>query len=422
MWEIVRANRRRAAVLVGVETLLLAGVGFAFGEALSPGAGLVGLGAGLALALVLFLTGYLAGDRALLALSGARELTPGHHRHQLLNVVEEMKIASGLPVMPRVFIIDDDVPNAFACGRSPRHAAVAVTSGLLKRLNRDELQGVVAHEIGHVVNRDILYMTLVSVMVGAVAILAHVFLRSTLYGGVRMRTQGRRQGGGAQVAFVILAVVLAVLAPIFARLVYLAVSRRREYLADASAAVYTRYPAGLASALEKITSSQGKMARSAPAMAPLYIVPPESRSLAAAGGSGSLWSTHPPTNQRIAILRSIGDGRISYQAYQEAFTRASKQKGLYSEGALAGSRAVEPRAPAPAEKKKKEQKQRLRQVTDLLWQLQGFRFATCACGLKFKVPGSVTRSISCPRCGRPVTESGAGPKDPDSSESAAPAR
>ncbi len=410
MWQLIRANKRRAGILVAVETLILAGVGFVFGMAVSgqPEGGLFGCAVGLGLAAVLFVTGYFAGDSALLGLSGARQIKRDHHP-QLWNIVEEMKIASGLSAMPRVFIIEDEVPNAFACGRSPDRASVAVTTGLLKRLNRDELQGVVAHEIGHVTNRDILYMTLVSVMVGAVAILAHVFLRSAFYGGVRTRTSSRREGGGAQAAFMILAIVLAILAPIFARLVYLAVSRRREYLADASAAVYTRYPEGLASALEKITRSQGTMQKSSPAMAPLYIVPPESRSLM---GGGSLWSTHPPTQQRVAILRSIG-GSVSYRDYQKAYARASKGQTLFSESSLAGTTAVERREAAPAaEQKAAEQKKRVRQATDALWLLQGFRFLQCACGLKFKVPKKFDQKIACPRCGRPVSAAGGEPKSP----------
>ena len=414
MWEIVRANKRRAALLVGIETLILGVTGFVFFEAFSPGSGTLGLVVGTAIAAALFFTGYFVGDQALLAVSGAREIS-GREYPQLINIVEEMKIAAGLPRTPRVFVIDEEVPNAFACGRNPDCAAVAVTSGLLKRLNRDELQGVIAHELGHIANRDILYMTLVSVMVGAVAILAQFFLRATFWGGVRTRTSSRRDEGGAQAIMVLLAVVLAILAPVFARLVYLAVSRRREYLADASSAIFTRYPEGLASALEKIAGHQGKMKKESSAMAPLYIVPPGKMALK--GGSG-LWSTHPPTEKRIAVLRSIG-GAISYQAYQEAFRRVSggERETLFSSRAVVEAKAVEKRAPSP-EEKKEEQARRVRQVTDLLWLTQGFRFANCGCGLKFKVPGDYEKEIKCPRCGRAVKVPGGGPKNPPPRESA----
>jgi len=397
MWELIRQNKRRAAALVAVETFILALTGFVLGAAIAPGGMWIGTAVGLGIALVLFAVAYGAGDQALLAFSGARELAPDS-KNRLWNVVEEMKIAAGLPKMPRVYIIDDDVPNAFACGRSPDKAAIAVTSGLLKRLNRDELQGVVAHEIAHIVHRDTLYMTLVSVMVGAVALLAQIYLRSLWYGSVRTRTSRRSEGGG-QAVFVILAIVLAILAPIVARLVYLAVSRRREYLADAGAALFTRYPEGLASALEKIALNQAPLRRSSDALKPLYIVPPEKQAL---HGSSSLWSTHPPTEKRIAVLRAIGTG-VSWRTYQETLRRITGGKENLPKSLLAQDKVVQTRRPS----EKEDPKRLHRETTDLLWQLQGFRFHRCDCGLTFKVPPGRSGAFTCPRCKKPVTVAGA---------------
>src|SRR5919202_3458063 len=211
-----------------------------------------------------------------------------------------MTIAAGLP-MPKVYIIDDTAPNAFATGRDPEHASVAVTSGLLEKLNRDELQGVIAHEMSHVGNFDIRYAMLVGILVGTTVLISDFFLRGLWFGGGR-----RREGGGqAQLIMIAIAIVLAILAPLLARLIQLSISRQREYLADASAVQLTRNPKGLADALQKISGDQEVLEVANRATAQLYIVNPikafEKR-------SKGLFSTHPPIEQRIEILRQMETG------------------------------------------------------------------------------------------------------------------
>src|SRR5215212_3269836 len=244
---------------------------------------------------------YYAGGRIVLAASRAQEVTHGE-APQLFNVVEEMAIAGGLP-MPKVYIIKDSAPNAFATGRDPEHASVAVTSGLLEKLNRDELQGVIAHEMSHVGNFDIRYAMLVGILVGTTVLISDFFLRSLWFGGGR-----RREGGGqAQIIMIIVAVVLAILAPIFARLLQLSISRQREYLADATAVKFTRNPKGLADALQKISGDREVLEAANRATAHLYIVNPIKRFEKRATG---LFSTHPPIEERIQILRSMETGGI----------------------------------------------------------------------------------------------------------------
>ena len=242
-------------VLMAAVLLLLGfiiGLGFFGAEG-----GFFGLMIATAIWIVLTLISFSSGDQILLAASKAKPVTHDVHP-QLFNVVEEMKIAAGMPAMPKIYIINDPAPNAFATGRSPQTASVAVTAGLLARLNRDELQGVVAHEISHIVHRDILFVTLAGIMLGSIVLLSQVFLRGMFYSsmmGSRRRYSGGGKGGGqAQLIMLIVAIVAAILAPIMAYLLYFALSRRREYLADAGAARLTRYPEGLASALEKIAN------------------------------------------------------------------------------------------------------------------------------------------------------------------------
>ena len=216
-----------------------------------------------------------------------------------------MRIAASLPAMPSVFIIDTPVPNAFAVGLNPERACVAVTVGLLERLNRDELQGVIAHELGHISNRDTLFMTLAGVTLGAIVLLADAGMRMMFWGGGRRRSSSSSgKGGGAAAILMIAALVLAILAPILARLLYFACSRQREYLADASAAQYTRYPAGLANALRKIALQQDP--QKIPVnrvVAPMYAINP-----LAAAGSASIFGTHPPTEERIRRLMEMQGG------------------------------------------------------------------------------------------------------------------
>ncbi len=399
MWEQIRSNRRKSSILVVSMALLLLGLGYVLAEYYAPGAGVLGLGAAFALWLVLTLVAYFQGDRILLAVSGAKKIEKDDHL-ELFNVVEEMTIASGLSKMPDIYIIEDTAMNAFATGRKPEKAAVAVTAGLLGRLNRDELQGVVGHEVAHIVNRDVMLMSMVGVMLGAIVMLSETFLRSLWFTGgrgARFRSRGSRKGGGqGQAVVAIIAIVLAILAPILAQLIYLAVSRKREYLADASSAVYTRYPDGLASALEQLGGAGTPVRRANRATAAMYIVNPFKKKKLSA-----LTRTHPPTEERIRILRGLG-GMATYQSYQEAWSQAAGEKA----GDLPGSalsdtehggkaREADPRA------RKKSPREQAREVGDLLRDINHFIFLPCVCGLKLKIPPEYKHdTIQCPKCKR----------------------
>jgi heat shock protein HtpX len=256
---------------------------------------------------------YYAGDALVLASSGAREVDPAkppQGYEQLVNVVEEMRLAGGLP-RPRIYVIDDTAPNAFATGRDPQHASVAATTGLLAKLDREQLQGVIGHEMSHIGNYDIRFTLLVGVLVGAIALLADWFLRFTFWGGGRGgdRDGDGDRGGGALVAIIfVLALVLAIVAPLIGRLVQLAVSRSRESLADVSAVELTRNPYGLARALRTISDDQEVLEVANRATQHLYIVNPiksfEER-------ASSLWDTHPPIGERIRALEAIA-GRMGF--------------------------------------------------------------------------------------------------------------
>jgi heat shock protein HtpX len=245
--------------------------------------------------IVMNVISYWFSDKIVLATYRATPVTNESHP-DLYNIVENLSITAGLP-MPKVYVIPDAAPNAFATGRNKNHAAVAVTSGLLQILNKTELEGVIAHELSHIGNRDILLSTVVVVLVGFIALLSDIFLRSSLWGGVRSRDNDK--GGNI---FAILGLVLAILAPISVTLIQLAISRRREYLADTSGALLTRYPEGLASALEKIAHASIPMKRANKATAHLFIANPF-------GGIGkkaaTLFATHPPAEDRIRILRDM---------------------------------------------------------------------------------------------------------------------
>jgi heat shock protein HtpX len=393
VWELVRANQRRAATLVVMMAALLFLVGYALGEALAPGAGVGGLLVAFVVWVVLTLVSYFQGDSIFLALARARRIEKKDNP-QLYNIVEEMTIAAGLPKVPDVYVMDEAAPNAFATGRDPQHAAVAVTAGLLETLNRDELQGVIAHELGHVKNRDVLYMLMVGIMMGAIVLLADIGARVFFYGGGRRRTSSRSDGQG-QLVIVIVAVVLMILAPIIAQLIYLALSRRREYLADASSALFTRYPEGLARALEKISHSTANLATATRATAPMYIVNPLG---ATAKGLADLTSTHPPTSERIRILRSMGGG-ASLGSYDQAFRAVTGQRGgVVPPSGLAAVGPAAAVATTPADTSARLD--RVRQTTDMLWRLNQYVFIGCACGTKLKVPPAyLGRNIACPHCG-----------------------
>jgi heat shock protein HtpX len=300
----IERNRRRSWVLVAAVVVVLGVLGGAIGYA--TGIGWVGIVMAMALAGVMSVGSYFAGDALVMATSGAKEIdraNPGEGHRQLINVVTEMSLAGGLP-MPRVFIIDDSAPNAFATGRDPRHASVAVTTGLLDKLDREELQGVVAHEMSHIGNYDIRFTLLVGVLVGAIALLADFFLRFTFWGGGRRGGDNDRGGGGGAAALIILvlAIVLAVLAPLIGRIVQASVSRTRESLADVTGVELTRNPLGLSRALRKIADDREVLEVANRATQHLYIVNPiksfEER-------AKSLFDTHPPIGERVRALDAI---------------------------------------------------------------------------------------------------------------------
>ncbi|MFN8630372.1 MAG: zinc metalloprotease HtpX [Chloroflexota bacterium] len=301
----IAANRRNSVLLSLVVVLLLGALGFAIGGAVggSVNYGLAGAGIALVAGFAAAFIAYYAGDALVLASSGAREVD-ANSAPQLFNVVGEMAVAAGVP-MPRVYIIDDTAPNAFATGRDPQHASVAITVGLLQKLDREELQGVMGHELSHVRNFDIRFSLMVGVLVGAVALISDMFLRMTFWGSVtggRRRRSSDGDSGGFAAVMMIIALVLAILAPIFAKLVQLAVSRQREYLADASSVELTRNPYGLQRALAKISLDTEPLEAANRATQHLYFENPVK---AAASGDSDMFSTHPAVLDRINRLREL---------------------------------------------------------------------------------------------------------------------
>jgi len=451
MFEAIAANRRKSALLVILMAVLLGGLGYVLAESVGGmGAGPLGLGLAAVLWLVLTLVAYSRGDRIFLHMSGARPIGPAD-LPVLWNVVEEMRLAAGLATMPAVYVIDDPTPNAFAAGRKPETASVAVTSGLLKILDRDELQGVVAHELGHVRNRDILLMLFAGVLLGSIVLLADVGLRSWWWGGAgrSRRSSGSSGGGQAQAILMVVGILLMILAPVIAQLIYFAISRKREYLADASAAAFTRYPVGLASALEKIGgAAAGRLRGATRATAPMYIVNP----MAAAAGKrnlASLTATHPPIAERVRILRAMHGA--SFSDYDKGFASVTGKGGVLPKSALedphagaglrvqgetwrresaaqpagagsaargriaadeapaglsvAGSPRVAPAAAVSAAGATPggagaPSRRRARAVDDWFYAREGWRRIDCPCGAVLKVPpGLADSSIQCPRCG-----------------------
>ena len=297
------SNRRLSLLLMLGVAVLLGALGFSIGFAYTGyavgGAGFTAVA--LVIGIVMSIGSYYGGDAVVLAASQARLADPVADQ-QLLNVVQEMALAAGLP-MPKVYLIDDTAPNAFATGRDPEHASIAVTTGLLQKVDREELQGVLAHELGHVRNLDIRFMLLVGVLVGGIALLSDMFMRSLWFGGGRRRSNNDRDGGGGlQAIMMVVAVILAILAPIAAYLVQMSVSRQREYLADATSVEFTRNPAGLERALAAIASDQEVLEVANRATQHLYIVNPIKKFEARASG---LFSTHPPIADRIDRLRQL---------------------------------------------------------------------------------------------------------------------
>ena len=301
------ANRRNSFLLAFIVIAFLAVFGFVIGFSIGYGSGnevAFGIGA-LAIAVGIgslsALFSYYGGDKLVLSSSHAQAVTQ-EQAPQLYNVINEMAVAAGVP-MPKVYIIDDPSPNAFATGRDPQHSSVAVTSGLLQKMNREELQGVLGHELSHVRNYDIRFTLFVGVMVGSIALLAGFFLRYTFWfgGGRRSNNDNNSGGGGLAIILLVVGLVMAALSYFFGALVQMAVSRQREYLADASSVELTRNPHGLESALAKLASDKEPLHSVNGATQHLYIVNP----LKKLGGGSTLFSTHPPIVDRINRLRQL---------------------------------------------------------------------------------------------------------------------
>ena len=394
MWEQIRANKRNSILLLMLMAAVLGLLGWIIGMSVSPDprAGYFGVGVALIIWLILAVVSFAGGDAIFLAASKALPVTKDAHP-QLFNVVEEMAIAAQLPV-PKVYIINDPAPNAFATGRNPQTASLAVTAGLLGRLSRDELQGVVGHEMSHILNRDILFVTVAGVMLGAITLLSEVFLRGMFYSSMGRRYSSRDRGGGqAQAIMLLIAILAAILAPIMATLLYFAISRKREYLADAGSARLTRYPEGLANALEKISQNTTQLSVANKVTAPMYIVNPlqkEGMKLS------DLTSTHPPISERIKILRGMAGA--SFADYSDAFSKTTKHATVIPSSALQDDTAVQIRTGStqPAESAKNQ----ARNIGNIMQQVAGFSILTCACGLKMKIPPNFKASqVKCPRCG-----------------------
>lgn len=296
MYEQIARNKWRSFFLILFFLCLIFALSWVFGEL--TGLGPHGLVIAVIIAVAMTFGSYYASDKIVLAISRAKPVKKEDYPY-LYNVVEGLTIAAGLPKL-RCYIIDDTAPNAFASGRNPKNSVIVVTKGLLEKLNRTELEGVIAHEMSHIKNYDILVQTLAVVMIGIVALLSDWILRTLFWGRGRRRSD-RKGRGGAEI-FIVVGLVLAVLSPMIAQLLRLAISRKREFLADANGAFLTRYPPGLASALKKLAADREPLEAANKATAHLYIVNPLKDFK---GKVNKLFSTHPPVEERIAALEKM---------------------------------------------------------------------------------------------------------------------
>lgn len=293
-YSAIGKNKRNSVLLIFVFLLIITGLGYVFSQAYGQ--------PGILLVAVLFscfsaFISYFFSDKITLAISGAKEISR-QSLPELFRVVENLTIAAGLP-LPKIYVIEDSAINAFATGRDPKHAVVCVTTGALSRLNKNELEGVIAHELSHVGNYDIRFMAIVVVLVGTITLLADWLVRISFF--TRRSSDDNKSNG----VFMIVGIVLALLSPIVATLIQLAVSRQREYLADASGALLTRYPEGLASALEKIGADKEPLEAANKATAHLYFANPLKNHHDQIGWFSNLFNTHPPLKERIKRLREM---------------------------------------------------------------------------------------------------------------------
>jgi heat shock protein HtpX len=440
MWEQIRSNQLRSAILIigmGVVWLLLGYVLGALASYITSldrfNGGIYGLIVASILWVLVVLFAYYFGDSMLLAISGARKIT-STDLHRISNIVEELQLAAGLEMVPDTYVIDDPAMNAFAIGRDPNKAAVIVTSGLLTKLNRDELQGVVGHEIAHIKNRDVLLMSLCATLLGIMDILSPKQLFKGILKVVPEEVQGCfllfivmliaaliffaimfydyttivlwYPNFRSTLSFTIILVVIflgipafMLLMPFMGTLIYFAISRRREYLADACSALYTRYPEGLASALEKIATSTDQIIFASKATAPIFIVNPFREQGMPAS---DITSTHPPISERIRILRAMA--HASYAEYDRAYREVRGiETGIIPVYATAVSGTLPIRESIPD---KLDHIQRARETSNLIWNVNNYKTINCDCGTKMRLPPSFKLSeVRCPHCGKiiPVT-------------------
>ena len=422
MWEQIRYNQTRTAwLLAGMAVLLLVlslAITIPVGGWLQRDV-LERIVAGVLLASIIWISAclfaYFQGDDILLMLSKARRIRSLEHP-RLYNIVEEMKIASGLVKMPSLYIVEDPAMNAFAVGCRPDKASIIVTSGLLRKLNRDELQGVVGHEIAHIVNRDVMLMSFCILLLDTITVMVWAMVRGPLpTENYESEIRGWRimfwsllvptlvtiliifTGGiGHLYPLIIVMYVIAfvISMPTVAQLVYYATSRRREYLADASSALFTRYPEGLASALEKMAASTNQVVDASFATAPIYIVNPfRSQGLPAS----DITSTHPSISERIRILRAMS--HISYTEYDRVYREISGiDTSVIPASALVAADTMAIRAAVPEDL---DHLQRTRETTHALWTARKYHIINCACGTKMRLPPSFRLSeVKCPHCGK----------------------
>lgn len=296
IYNAVDSNKRKTVLIIFLFVVFITSIGFVYGRAIG--------GVGLSYAILAFvfailssIGSYFYSDKLVLATTGAQQIKEKDNP-ELYRIVENLSIAGGIP-MPKVYIVKDSSPNAFATGRDPNHAVVCCTTGILQKLNKTELEGVIAHELSHVKNYDIRLMAIVAILVGFVAILADLFMRSLWFRGSDRDEDNRNNG-----IFLLIGIIFAILTPIIATLIQLAISRKREFLADASGALLTRYPEGLASALEKIAGDPRPTQSATTATAHLFIINPFKKGSAGAWFA-SLFNTHPPIEERIKLLREM---------------------------------------------------------------------------------------------------------------------
>jgi heat shock protein HtpX len=296
MYDLIAANKRKSWLLVMLFVAVIGLLGYAWG--IYSGDAFGALSVAGVIAIIMALTGYYTGDKVALSLAGAYPIKTREQNPYVWNLLENLCIAKGMP-MPRLYLLPEQAINAFATGRNPQHASIAVTEGAVAKLENEELEGVLAHELSHVANYDIRFATLIVVLVGTLAIFSDIFLRSRSWLGRRDHNSREEKMGGV---IMLVGMVLAFLAPLIGKLIQLAISRRREFLADAAGALLTRYPEGLAKALEKIQQENLPLTRVSNATAHLYLASPFG---AKPNFLTKLFLTHPPIEERVAALRKI---------------------------------------------------------------------------------------------------------------------